>query len=484
MGKLNKDSTLKGHIVSSFYLILFYSIITTVITLIITALILINIGKTNPANYYEKQIPKLVSLIQEQTNILEKDKKETIDNIIPLEGMDYQVIDIDGNILYGTMNELYVASHKELLTELNNTIYDNEKIIKYYPLFDDNNKLHGGIGFRYEISLVSSNPSSTISLSLIGIFLVLSPFIYLLLFSYFIGKRLSNTIEKPFNEIIKGAYRIQNHELDFTLSHVKSVKELNELTFAFEEMKDALQESLQRQWALEQDRKDMIAMIAHDLKNPLTIIQGHIDGLLEMKNKNPERLNRYLKTIKKSSERMVKLLHELNDITQIQQFKFQLDFKPVDLMKWINEKKEEYNTLCSSNNIGFNVVLDEIDLQTEFVWIDSNRINQILDNIIMNSLKFTPKKGVIIWKIKNIGDDIIFEISDNGPGFSSANTTKVFQKYFRETPAVSSSTSNHGLGLFIAQTIAKEHGGEILAKNKEGGGASVTIIIKDMNNRK
>ena len=201
--------------------------------------------------------------------------------VIPLEGIDYQVVDKDGNILFGSISERYVKNQKELLNSFNTNLYDQKKIVKFYPTFDGNGEQIGAIGFRYKLTVAASNPKSQGIIIMIGFLFLVSPFVYFYVLSYLIGRRFSKKIEQPFNHLMLGARKIQNHDLDFRLVESKSAKELNQLVRAFEDMRIALKDSLLRQWQLEEERKEMVAAIAHDLRTPLTIIHGHVEGLLD-----------------------------------------------------------------------------------------------------------------------------------------------------------------------------------------------------------
>ncbi|MEH6944198.1 sensor histidine kinase [Bacillus sp. JJ722] len=487
MGRIGRFAnwTLRRQIISYFFLIMLMSIIATIITWALLALLFsftFSNSSVKPANYFENQIPDIVSFVHKQENILDIENKDAVEKMIPLEGMDYQVINKKGQIMYGSMTKPYISTEMDLINSLHTNIHDGGKFIKYYPIFDESKSLIGAIGFRYELSVISANPVSPYPI-LIGSGIAIaffSPFFYFFLFSFLMGKSFSRKIEHPFNEIIEGAHKIENHDLDFSLSHIRSTKELNKLVSAFEEMKEALKDSLQKQWKLEQDRSEMVAAVAHDLKTPLTIIQGHVEGLLEMKTENPKRLEQYLQTIQASCQRSIRLIYELNDVSKIEQPEFKLEMKETDIRSLVLSKINEYNLLCKSKNITLKAIIDDTSVDTVYFWIDPFRINQVLDNILTNSLKYSPSNGEIKWKTTITEHEVIFEIMDNGQGFLPENKSKIFEKFFREDSSRTSEDGHSGLGLFIAQTIVKKHNGEIIAKNIKEGGANFKVLIKNM----
>ena len=148
-----------------------------------------------------------------------------------------------------------------------------------------------------------------------------------------------------------GARKIQSHDLDFQLIESENTKELNQLVRAFEDMRIALKDSLLRQWQLEEERKEMVAAIAHDLRTPLTIIHGHVEGLIDGGAKNPERLERYLQTIFSSTQRSIRLIDQLNEVSAIGLQNFIMEPKVVDVAEFIEHKTEEYTMLCTKKNI-------------------------------------------------------------------------------------------------------------------------------------
>ncbi|MCM3112591.1 sensor histidine kinase [Lederbergia lenta] len=478
MGKIERP--IRRQIISSFFLILLFSIIATIFTwAIIATLFMLHSNRINPANYYEKQIPTILQYIeQSNAQILQKDQKKDLEEMIPLEGMDYQVLNKNGTILYGSTSKQYIKSQKDLLNSFNTNLYDKNDIVQFYPIFNRKNEQIGAIGFRYSLNLASSNPQLSWLIFSLGLLAFASPFIYFSLFSYLIGRSFSKQIEGPFNHLMEGARKIQSHDLDFQLMESKTSKELNELVRSFEDMRISLKASLLRQWQLEEERKEMVAAIAHDLRTPLTIIHGHVEGLMDGGVKNPERLDRYLKTIFSSTQRSIRLIDQLNEASAIGRQIFIMEPKVVNTAEFIQHKAEEYKMLCAKKNITLKksfILSDEAEMKIN---MDPYRVSQVLDNIITNSIRYCPKDGVIEWIITKEHDKVIFEIRDNGPGFQQEETGRVFKKFYRGDASRSGEDSNFGLGLYIAQMIVKKHHGAITVQNHAQGGAYTKIIFK------
>ncbi|WP_301337457.1 sensor histidine kinase [Priestia megaterium] len=290
------------------------------------------------------------------------------------------------------------------------------------------------------------------------------------------GRRFSKKIERPFNELMTAAKNIQHNNLDFSLSVTQDAKELSQLLHAFEEMRKELKQSLAKQWQLEEDRKDMTAAIAHDLRTPLTIIHGHTEILVEGSKNDPERLSRYLHTIYTNTQRSIQLLNQLQEVSVIENPGFAVKSEPININTFVHEKANEFQLLCQKKEITFVSSLSETEGPNEF-YGDPQRISQVLDNIITNCIRYTPERGEIVWNTAIHHNEVIFEIHDTGPGFTLSNKEQLFKKFYREDASRASGHGNLGLGLYIAHSIVKNHGGSITADNKETGGALFKIVL-------
>ncbi|MEK4425053.1 HAMP domain-containing sensor histidine kinase [Solibacillus sp. FSL K6-1523] len=487
MGKVNRNNqTLRSKFITSFHFVLFKSIVATILTwivLIFSITMLFSTNKLNPANYYEKKLPTIEKYIDAAgASILSSNSQNLFESVIPLDGMDYQVMDLDGQIVYGTYQAKLVSNEEELKRNIaTRSAKKDGGFIKFYPIKNDQGILQGAVVFKYGLSVLTSNPHNQWMILFLSIifFFIFAPFIFFYLFSYFSGKRLSREFERPFNEMIESTKKIKEQDLDFTLPRINYSVELEQLVQAFEDMRSALKESLDRQLQLEQERKEMIAAISHDLRNPLTIIQGHAEGLLESGKRRPERLEPYLQTIIRNTNYASHLIAELNEMALIEKPTFTLNPKRTSINEFVQMKGKEYERLCAKKCIDFQYRMKNEEIYIRM--IDQERISQILDNIVTNSIRYTPVNGHVEWMITmNPDQSITFDIFDNGPGFSSDQKQDVFDKYYQEKSKESEVNGLSGLGLYIAKEIVKKHGGEIHVNNREIGGAHVKVRICEL----
>lgn len=466
--------------------ILIASLLSTLIIWGMAALLFIYFLNTNvfyPANHYEKQIPLITEYVQKHGELtLSSNGQEHLEEIIPLSGMSYSVLSASGEYLYGNLIEHsfggQLPEQKEILSRLNLTHDGENDIIKYVPIVSNNGEMIGTLMLGYSLTVTSPNPKLAPLIKIGGAGVLLTPFIFIILFTLLFGRHFSRKISRPLQQLMDGAQRIKERELNFSISKSWSIKEVNQLTSAFEEMRSALEESLEREWKQEQERRTMFAALAHDLRTPLTIIQGHAEGLEESKELgNGEKFQQYLQIIKRNSQRASALLQDMNTIADLEKVTFRLRIIPVDIEEFVQEKALEYNSLCQEKEITFQCQIRDKRSSNKPILFDPYRIIQVLDNLVANSLRYTPTQGSINWNIELTDQFLTMEISDNGSGFQLHSLEHAFNPFYQGDSHSVRKKGHSGLGLYISKLLIQHHGGEIHAKNNPNGGAAVQFHI-------
>ncbi|GLI03999.1 sensor histidine kinase [Paenibacillus tyrfis] len=445
-----------------------------------TYYIFTNEKTVRPANYYEKRIPEITGYaLGQKEALLTPAARTALEERIPVAGIQYQVLDAQGKFLYGTMDKSYISSKEELVSKLNTNERVNGKIVLYYPVTDAQGGLTGAFVLRYDLSLVTSNADQPMATFLLIVTNLAAPFVFIMLFTFLFARRLGTRLKPPVSRLTDGARRIQQGDLDFTLADVGGSKELAELASAFEEMRRALHDSLTAQWKMEQQRRDMVAAITHDLRTPLTIIQGHVDNLLEGAEQRPDRLPRYLRTIQGNTERAARLLDELTTISDIERPDFTLSPVAFEPLPFFERKRDDYKLLCESKQVA--LLLDTDGLPpAQPLRIDFLRLEQIMDNLMANSLRFTPEGGEIHWQVGYRDGRLHFEVQDTGRGFSVNDLAHLFEQFYQGDPSRSEEKGHAGLGLYIVKKLAEKHGGHVAAFNRPEGGARICVTLKEM----
>ena len=488
-----KERQLKVLIGRTFHRTLLLSVLATVLTWALGVTGLVIWGQAlRPANYYENLIPDITLRIQSLDNPVSAGAQSQVEQIVPGEGLGYAVFDTSGKQIYGSfvLGSVHTIDNTaDLLSRLNRSISSDGYYVHYKPLMGSDGSFAGAVALRYKLSVASANPSKSVPILLGGLLLAAAPFIYLYGFAVWGGQKLSRRLEEPFGRLIEGTEKIREHDLDFSLMRGGTgVRELNQLLVAFEQMREALEEALRREWESERERRDMIAAVAHDLGTPLSVICGHAELLVEDAGKRPERVARYAGTILDAANRSIRLTEDLSAASKLEHPGFVLNPEPIDLEAAVRAKAHEYAFLCRSRQVRFDLIVK--DLRAEKLRIplvlDIHRLNQVLDNLVRNALNYSPKHGLIGLDLCIRSTQIDFEIRDTGPGFAEAGDSRIFEKFYREEVSRSSADNlsggtHSGLGLFIARTIVRRHGGEITAHNASEGGAVVRFSITELN---
>lgn len=478
MGKLNimKNATFKRQFMISVVFVLILSLFFTIGGVVLD-IWLIGKGVILRSDYYSSQVPKIEEFINKNNGkIINKDFKKELESVIPTAGIEYEVVDSQGQLSYGYFKkpiEAKTSISKEASTKVDGWV--GPIVIKHIPIID-NDKLKGMVILKYYIRESTKNPKYNPLVAYSDVYVYLSPFMYIILFSIFFAGRFNKKMGVPLNQLMEAAERIRVRDLEFNISY-QSNNELGMLCKSFEAMRKDLKESLEKQWRMEEERREMVGAVAHDLKTPITIIKGHVEGLLESKKLDVDKLHRYLNLINKNTDRMSKLVEKISLLTKIENPDFKLNNKECDLIAYINEKNLDYKTLTENKNIEFVCNIKDCRSYNNLINIDTYNLSEILDNLVSNSVRFTPEEGTITLNLELNLDKVIFSVSDTGCGFSNKDLGNVFKKFYQGDESRSKEKGHSGLGLYIVKTLADKFNGVIEVKNNSYGGGEVKVCI-------
>ena len=270
--------------------------------------------------------------------------------------------------------------------------------------------------------------------------------------------------------LFEATSEVAKQNLDFEVGH-SNIKEFEDVLISFSHMKESLKASLEQQWKAEQMQKEQIAALAHDLKTPLTVIQGNADLISETELDEEQRL--YAEYIGCSSEQMQLYIRTLIDISRAATG-YQLNIEDIDLPAYIKQLREQIDALCQTKKIGLQM---EIENLPAVLSADKLLLERAIMNVVNNALDYSPQDSSI--SISMIGNKGSLEISvtDAGPGFSQEDLMHAEEQFYMADYGRSSDL-HFGMGLFITKSIIRQHGGQlILSNSKKTGGARVTISI-------
>lgn len=225
---------------------------------------------------------------------------------------------------------------------------------------------------------------------------------------------------------------------------------------------------------LEQIRKDFVANVSHELKTPITSITGFTETLMDGAAEDKDILNQFLSIIHKESLRLQELIHDLLELSKLEQQHFQINWQPVDLKQLLEDTVLILKEKAKTKEIEISC---ETDDDTR-VMGDTARIRQVMINLISNAVAYTPAKGRIWVYLKNYKNKVTFIVKDTGIGIPEQFIPRIFERFYRVDKARSRNSGGTGLGLAIVKHIVEAHGGIIDVQSKVGEGTTFEIVFQ------
>ncbi|HML90661.1 MAG TPA: HAMP domain-containing sensor histidine kinase [Methylomusa anaerophila] len=292
--------------------------------------------------------------------------------------------------------------------------------------------------------------------------------------------RLEKRIFTPIEKLRQGVDEISKGNYNIKIEYDKP-NDIGLLIASFNEMAQKLYESEKIKAEYEENRKTLIANISHDLKTPITAIQGYIEALLDGPVEHAETKNKYLKTIYHNTVYINKLIDDLFLFSKLDLQKLDFHFETVSIRDFMNDLMEEYKFDLEERKIRFQY-LDELE-QDGCVGIDGKRFHQALNNIINNAVKHGPDNNLSIEiKMYHRNDFVCIDVRDNGPGIPADKLPFIFDRFFRIDPERTKDFMSTGLGLAIAKELVEAHGGKITATSIADEGTCFTIMLPILQN--
>lgn len=282
-------------------------------------------------------------------------------------------------------------------------------------------------------------------------------------------------ILKPINKLKAATRRVKEGDLNFRLEKTGE-DEIGELSTDFENMRAHLKSEIDARIQYEQDLRNLIGNISHDLKTPLTAIKGYAEGMMDGVADTPEKQEKYLKTIRSKAEDMTRLVEELALYTQIDCKSYPYYFEKVRLSDFFADCIEEDKPELEAKQIS--ISLNNRLLEEEEVYADREQLKRVTMNILGNAVKYLSKEsGSITITLLDEGKYIRTEISDTGAGIAEADLPHVFERFYRGDTSRNSGKGGSGLGLAIVKQIVEDHGGTICAASREGEGTRISFTL-------
>ena len=284
------------------------------------------------------------------------------------------------------------------------------------------------------------------------------------------------TVLKPLNELKKGTKKIKEGDLDFTME-TDSSGEMGELVRSFEEMRVRLRESQNEKIRSDNETRELIRNIAHDLKTPITTIRGYSEGILDGVADSPEKQKKYIQTIHNKAVEMTSLIDELSFYAKVDTNRIPYDFKKMSARDFFDDCAGEIRLDLEGKGIEYRYFPNVHP--AEKVIIDPEQLKKVINNIISNSVKYMDRtNGFITMTLNDQGDFVQCDLLDNGKGVDKRDLSKIYDRFYRTDASRGSLEGGSGIGLSIAKKIIEDHGGRIWATCETGEGLCQHFILR------
>jgi len=284
---------------------------------------------------------------------------------------------------------------------------------------------------------------------------------FVLLATLFWGGRTLRRMSMPLDNLLDASTEVANGNYAVRMEE-KGTPEIRSLLRGFNSMAERLQIN-------DEQRRAMLADVSHELRTPITVIQGNVEGILDgMYPADEVRL----KSILEETQILSRLVDDLRTMALAESGSLQLKREPINLAQLIQEVVTGFDAQSRENAVHFQLSLADV----EELDLDPLRIREVLNNVLSNALRYSPRGGEIKVVLTEAavggGRGVTVSVKDGGPGIESAVLPHIFDRFYR-----SSDSGGMGLGLSIARYLVEAHGGRIWAESTVGQGTTISFTI-------
>lgn len=292
---------------------------------------------------------------------------------------------------------------------------------------------------------------------------------------FFFLLRLERRIFQPMEKLRQGLDAVASGNYDIKVENDRP-SDLGFLIASFNEMTAKLSKSEQLQAEYESNRKALIANISHDLKTPITTIQGYVEALLDGAASSSESRTKYLQTIHQNTIFVNKLIDDLFLFAKLDMQKLEFDFEKIAIKPYMADLMEEY--CFDLRERGVRIDFEDRLPDNPLVYLDGKRFHQAFNNLISNAVQHGLETGLAIQVALSLQDATIrIDIADNGSGIPAEKLPYIFDRFYRIETERPKNIANTGLGLAITKELIEAHNGKITAMSVVNQGTCFTILL-------
>jgi signal transduction histidine kinase len=275
------------------------------------------------------------------------------------------------------------------------------------------------------------------------------------------GVRSLRRVSVPLDNLLEASNKVAEGDFSARVEE-RGPPEVRALTRGFNSMAEHLEVS-------DQQRRNMLADVSHELRTPLTVIQGNVEGILDGMYPADEAR---LKSVLEETQVLSRLIDDLRTLSLAESGALQLKLEPADVRSFIREIVSGFEAQAQEKEIKVELSLMDVEAMN----IDAQRIREVLSNLLMNALRYTPSGGAVQVGLTETGfgaeRSVIISVKDSGPGIASQDLSQIFDRFDK-----SSDSGGMGLGLSIAKYLVEAHGGKIWAESEVGRGTKIIFKL-------
>ncbi len=282
-----------------------------------------------------------------------------------------------------------------------------------------------------------------------------------IVFGFVLAGRALRRATKPIGDMIEAAGRVAEGDYSARVAE-RGPREVRAMVRAFNSMTERLE-------VIDEQRRDLLADVTHELRTPLTVIQGNLEGLLD--GVYP-RDDEHLEPILEETHVLARLIDDLRTLALAESGALKLQKEPTDLGTLIGESVASFQAQADAAGVELHA---DIGPELPMLELDPARIRQVLENLLANALRYTPRGGTVLVRCdaENSGTpSIAVSVSDTGAGIPPEAMAHIFDRFYK-----SSDSHGTGLGLAIAKNLVAAHGGEISVQSELGKGTTIRFTL-------
>ncbi|WP_418792467.1 sensor histidine kinase [Phosphitispora sp. TUW77] len=391
-------------------------------------------------------------------------------------GTEIWVIDSKGFVIAAAANQkahegdllnaedlLAMQQGKVITRKGKSQLYDETVLWVINPI-EENNRIIGGI--------IVYAPIIGIALTMIK---VRNLFIYSaavsIVFSTIVVYFLSKYVTGPLHKMNSVAKQLASGNFAERVS-VKQGDEIGDLGMAFNHMASEIEKS-------EKVRRDFLADVSHELRSPLTIIQGFIEAMIDGKDTTPEKRKKYLGILHDESLRLGRLVNELLDLSKMESGTMDFIKEPIDIAKIVCDTAIKVRAAINDKEIK---VYPDYTGVSIIVLGNRDRLEQVMTNLLDNAFRFAPSGSEIGISLSESEADITVTVRDEGKGIPEEELPYIWERFYKVDKARNRAQSGTGLGLAIVKHIVQSLGGRVFVSSSIGSGTEIGFVLPKANN--